>query len=149
MKKETMIAAMRKFVGQRSGITWQDYASGDYKATRAAFMGDYRPILQAGRDAKLLISAIAWRDGVTAEILDACAKSSFSGRLSFVAKGDGVAVDYCAGQYFATEYRKAACAVLASALWAYARDNGYTTREQIQKWARQEFGKGVTARWFN
>src|SRR3990167_287401 len=32
-------------------------------------------------------------------------------------------IDYCTGQYFPTEYRKAACAVLASALWAWTREH--------------------------
>jgi hypothetical protein len=32
-------------------------------------------------------------------------------------------LDYCTGQYFPTEYRRAACAVLASALWSAKRDN--------------------------
>jgi hypothetical protein len=34
-----------------------------------------------------------------------------------------VEIDYCTGQYFPTEYRRAACAVLASALWEYTREH--------------------------
>jgi hypothetical protein len=37
-------------------------------------------------------------------------------------KPNGLRIDYCTGQYFPTEYRKAVCAVLASALWAKYRE---------------------------
>ncbi len=33
-----------------------------------------------------------------------------------------VTIEYTTGQYMPTEYRKAVCAVLASALWEYTRD---------------------------
>jgi hypothetical protein len=35
---------------------------------------------------------------------------------------DGKRLDYTTGQYWPTEYRRAAAAVLASALWSYWRD---------------------------
>jgi hypothetical protein len=35
----------------------------------------------------------------------------------------GVSLDYCTGQYWPTEYRAAVCAVLASLLWAHAREH--------------------------
>jgi hypothetical protein len=43
-------------------------------------------------------------------------------------------IDYCTGQYWPTEYRRAVCAVLASALWEYTRNtmpapNGFRVRE--------------------
>jgi hypothetical protein len=88
------------------------------------------------------------RDGIAAEgIVAAC--RAFAGRLQLVERDGAVAVDYTTGQYFPTEYRKAACAVLASALWDYAREQGYATGNEIRKWARQEFGRGIASRWFN
>jgi len=148
MKKETIMQALRAFVNQRSGIEFANYQSGDWKASRAAFMGDYRPILQAGRDARVLLAAVSGRDGITAEnIVESC--RAYCGRLQFVAKDDSVAVDYTTGQYFPTEYRNAACAVLATALWSYAAAQGYQTGNDIRKWARNEFGRGIASRWFN
>lgn len=53
-----------------------------------------------------------------------------------------VGVGYCTGQYFPTEYRRAVCAVLASALWDYVREHcmpkvaGY----RVESWT--ELGKG-------
>ena len=75
---------------------------------------------------------------------------AFSGRLEITERSDGaIKIDYCTGQYFPTEYRKAACAVLAYSLWHYWRDCGYDTYEQIQKQARAELGRGIASRWFN
>jgi hypothetical protein len=148
MKKETIIKAIRAFIAQRSGIEFANYQTGDWKASRESFMGDYRPILRAGRDARVLLAAVSGRDGITAEnIIAAC--RSFSGRLQLVERGDSVAVDYSTGQYFPTEYRNAACAVLATALWDYAAAQGYKTGNDIRKWARGEFGRGIASRWFN
>ena len=143
MKKETIIKALRAFVAQRSGIEYGNYGS------RESFMGDYRPMLRAGRDARVLLAAVSARDGITADDLVQATRVAYSGRLQLVARGDSVAVDYCTGQYFPTEYRKAACAVLATVLWEYARGQGYETGNQIRAWARGEFGRGVASRWFN
>ena len=148
MKKETIIKAVRAFIAQRSGIEWANYSRGDYKASRAAFMGDYRPILRAGRDARVLLAAVSGRDGVTAENILAATRA-YSGRLQLVERGESAAVDYCTGQYFPTEYRNAACAVLAQCLRDYAAAQGYATGDEIRKWARGEFGRGIASRWFN
>jgi hypothetical protein len=59
-----------------------------------------------------------------------------------------VRVDYCTGQYFPTEYRAAACAVLATILWDYISPECKTGND-IRKWARAEFGRGIASRWFN
>src|ERR1017187_3258054 len=130
MKKENIIAALRQFIGQRSGISFADYQSGDWKASRAAFMGDYRPMLKAGQDARVLLAAVSGRDAISAESI-VKATRSFSGRLQIVEKENAVAVDYCTGQYFPTEYRSAACAVLATALWDYAATQGHKTGNEI------------------
>ena len=81
-------------------------------------------------------------------------------------------LDYCTGQYFPTEYRKAVCAVLASALWGYFRANiaesmtedgpdgqkyagpvkalrGMSYGDAIRATARRELSRGVARRWFN
>lgn len=148
MKKETIITALRAFIAQRSGIDFRNYQSGDWKASRALFMGDYRPILRAGRDARILLAAVSGRDGITAENI-LTATRAYSGRLQIVENAEGVHIEYTTGQYFPTEYRNAACAVLSSALWDYARANGYETSNDIRKWARGEFGRGIANRWFN
>lgn len=148
MKKETIIQAIRKFIAQRSGIDYRNYASGNWKASRECFLGDYRPILRAGRDARVLLAAVSGRAGISAKDIQDATRA-YSGRLQLKECDGAVAVDYCTGQYFPTEYRNAACAVLSRALWDYARAQGYTDGNAIRKWARQEFGRGIANRWFN
>jgi hypothetical protein len=58
-------------------------------------------------------------------------------------------VDYCTGQYFPTEYRRAVCSVLSSALWDYFRTNGADTGDDIRRTARRELGRSIASRWFN
>lgn len=148
VKKEQVIGAIRAFAEQRSGIDFRHYQSGNWKESRRCFMGDYRPMLRAGRDARVLLAAVSGRDAITAEAIQAGTRA-YAGRLQLVERDGAVAVDYCTGQYFPTEYRQAACAVLGTVLWDYAVASGYDTREKIQKWARQEFGRGIASRWFH
>lgn len=143
MNKMQVITALRAFIAQRSGIDGRNYGG-----SREAFMGDYRPILRAGRDARILLAAVSGRDGITVENILAATRV-YSGRLQIKERdGGAAAVEYTTGQYFPTEYRNAACAVLSSALWDYARAQGYD-RNGIRKWARDEFGRGIANRWFN
>jgi hypothetical protein len=141
MTKEAMIEAMYKFIGQRSGIEYANYGS------REAFNGDYRPMLKDGQTAKILLYAVALRNSITsADLINA--SRAYSGRLQFAENGKGVYIDYTTGQYFPTEYRCAACAVLAQALWDFWKPD-HKTGEEIRKQARKEFGRGIAARWFN
>ena len=90
-------------------------------------------------------------------MLLAAAKSAYAGRLSLTTDDSGaVAVSYCTGQYWPTEYRKAACAVLAAALWARKREScmpadlgKVSPGEWLRKSFRADFGRGIASRWFN
>lgn len=147
LNKQAMCNALRVFINQRSGIEW-----GNYGGSHEAFMEDYKPILRYGRHARSLLRFVERCDSITAEMLQD-ASSAYSGRLQFIQRGDKVGVDYTIGQYFPTEYRKAACAVLARCLWDYWAsdlDGGYTDRaEQIRRTARREFGRAIASTWFN
>ncbi len=142
-----MIHALGAFISQRSGIDFRNYDSGDYTRSRESFLGDYRPILKRGKQARALLSFVSRRD-ISAEDLLAASQSAFSGRLSFVFRGDSAAVDYTTGQYFPTEYRRAACAVLSRAVWEYFRTGCNYSPEQIRKAARREFGRAIASDWF-
>ena len=146
MKTETYLEALHKFAGQRPGLEFGNY--GDLRSYRAecrAITRDLSDFRQLARFVEL--------SGITGESLISASKCAFSGRLSFVEKDDKVAVDYCTGQYFPTEYRRAACAVLASALWDYYRadippeteNRGDKLREKF----RRMFGARIQKRWFN
>ena len=141
-----MLAALRAFIAQRSGIEYANYNTGDWKASREAFMGDYRPILRHGRHARTLLRYVELA-GITAqELLEA--SRAYSGRLQFQAAEGGVRIEYTTGQYFPTEYRNAACAVLANAIWHHWHPDCKTC-EEIRARARREFGRAIASTWFN
>jgi hypothetical protein len=147
VEKQVLCDMLRKFIAQRSGIDFREYG-GD----RAAFMSDYRPILQHGRDARRLLEYVENRDGITAD--DILSTTSGNRRLEWVYVGESPRLEYCTGQYFPTEYRAAACSMLAGLVWRYLRDgfagchpeNG--TADAIRQRARRLFGRGLASRWF-
>jgi hypothetical protein len=147
--KAKLVETVRQFIAQRSGIDRRDYQR-DWsdKAGAAAFMADYREILRDGRDARRLLEYVAGRDGITAEKI--LATSSGNGRLDWCFRGDKIGLDYCTGQYFPTEYRAAACSMLAGLVWRYLADHYESNQaEQVRKAARRIFGRGLASRWFN
>lgn len=151
--KSEIIDLLRAFVAQRPGMDWRNY--GDTKAYRA----EARSITRDLHDCRELLRAVETRDGISAADLKEAFKHAFSGRLLLTdckpcaaAPKGRLALDYCTGQYFPTEYRKAACAVLRSALWTYWRDDvpSYETqpRAYILRVARNVPSPGVFRRWF-
>ena len=114
---------------------------------RRAYFAEKRQIERDLREARTLLRAVEWRElSISADDLKAAFRDAYSGRLTW----DGTRLDYCAGQYWPTEYRKAACAVLASALWnatreAYPSLDGNGLRAQL----RREFGRSIAGRWFS
>lgn len=116
LAKPTIIAMLRTWIRQRPGLEFGNY--GDIAPYRA----ELRQIAKDKRDAETLLRAVEWRDSITAEDLLAAFPRAFSGRLRLEQRKDGKWVlDYCTGQYWPTEYRKAAAAVLATVLWDRAR----------------------------
>ncbi len=149
-RKTLILSALRAFINQRSGIEFGNY--GDVKAFRA----EQRGIQRDRREALELLRAVELSSEIDADALIKAAQSAYSGRLtikdeSYVSSESRkhiarFFVDYCTGQYFVTEYRRAACAVLASALWEYTREHcmppvyGY----RVESWAKLELhGKRV------
>jgi hypothetical protein len=111
-ERAAILTALDAFIRQRPGLDFGNY--GDLSAYRA----EVRSIGRDLRDARALLRAVELRPSITAAVLRDAFQSAFSGRLSW----DGARLDYTTGQYWPTEYRRAAAAVLASALWAYWRD---------------------------
>lgn len=164
-KKQQIIAAMYAFIGQRAGLEFGNY--GDVKAYRA----EQRAITKDRHDARQLIRDVELRDSISADDILAAAKGAYSGRLVIVQRADGaIGIDYCTGQYFPTEYRKAVCAVMSAVLWAWKRDqcmpaptlhHNSETGETVERYKglragdylragfKREYGRGLAARWFN
>lgn len=129
--KGEVIAALRKHIAQRSGIDPRNYD------TRANMMGDYRPMLRDGAIARDMLDAIEWRDSITAEHLLEGFRA-FMGRLSY--NPETKECEYCTGQYFVTEYRRAAVVVLAQVLWDYIKRD---TSDLGAKGWRERFERNV------
>ena len=165
LSKAQIISALYAFAAQRGGIDPRDY--GDWRAYRS----ESRSVTKDGKEARDLIRAVEL-SGITAEQILAACKSAFSGRLGIVAKQQNgetwAAVSYCTGQYFPTEYRKAVCAVCASALWDYVRSecmppcvpkagptggfvdtyDGLSAGDWLRRHFRRTYGRAIASRWF-
>jgi len=154
-EREKILALLSAHIEQRPGLEFANYGN------VASYRAEQRAIGQDLAHARILLSAVRWRESIDATQLREAFSSSFSGRLSIT---DGpqpgqLRLDYCTGQYFPTEYRRAACAVLASALWAYTRgcampDDAALARikqtpgDWLREHFRREFGRTIAKRWF-
>ena len=146
MDRTHIIASLRQHIAGRSGMDWRNY--GD----RASAMEDYRKILQHGKDARNMLRVIELSSMTAQELL--AGFRAYSGRLTYdPAKG----CDYTAGQYYATEYRAAACAVLANAIGQAVMDDFNackttitlgTARDHLLRYAKRNLGRAITERWF-
>lgn len=156
-RKEALLQALRQWINQRPGLDPRDY--GD---SRSGFRAESRQITQDRSDAIEILGAVALRSYVTADHILQAAQHAFSGRLTITETSPGVfKLDYCTGQYWPTEYRKAAAAVLASAFWYAYRTElcesdraasllpRETTGDELRSFFRKEFGPAIQGRWFN
>jgi hypothetical protein len=174
-RKQAIIAALRAFANQRPGLDPRNYIShGMDNAGRAAYRAEVRSITKDLHHARELMRAVELADGITADDLHKASMGAYSGRLTIkprVTSPDryGFSIDYCTGQYWPTEYRRAVCAVLASALWEYTREkcmpqqrgdgtyeytrSGRVSAVSAGDWLRahfrQQFGRGIASRWFS
>ena len=143
-RKNHVMQVLSAFVDMRPGFDLRNYDS------MSSYRSDYNPVLQEKHDFYTMLSQISWRESITADNIIKASEHAFSGRLSIHEKGDNIDIEYCAGQYFPTEYRAAACAVLASVLWDYWRScDAESTGDSIRKTARDNLGRGIASRWFN
>lgn len=145
-EKITIINALRQWIKQRPGLEYGNY--GDPLSYRQELRG----IRKSGKEAQTMLTVVE-ASPITAQELKHAFEHAFPGRLSW----DGERLDYCAGQYWCTEYRQAVCAVLATALWdhyrtEYAKDKLSKTEsdgDAIRRHFRDMFGKTIQTRWFN
>jgi hypothetical protein len=113
--KVSILAALHTFIRQRPGLDWRNYRD------RQAYRGEVRDITRDLKHAETLLRKIELAHSITGRDLLQAAKYS-GGRLSLTETPDGVRVDYCTGQYWPTEYRRAVARFCASVLWDWVRD---------------------------
>lgn len=155
--KDTIVKLLGEWIKQRPGLDPADY--GLYPGCRMDertealkyYNADMRRITGQLHDARRLLDYVANRDGISADDLISAFRA-YSGRLELKETDKGVKLEYCAGQYFPTEYRAAACAVLAQTIWDYHRpdyqDDDHPG-ESIRKAFVRIFGRPLARRWFD
>lgn len=151
MNKQNLIDTIATFAAQRPNLEPENYIS-DWRDAegRANYRRESRRITKDLHHARALLGYIARRDSITADDLIEAARHAYSGRLEIKQTPEGYRVDYCTGQYFPTEYRRAVACVLSSAIWQrLAEDREDPTREAIQKAARRELGATLAREFFN
>lgn len=165
------LALLGEFVRQRPGLEAGNYFSGgNWQENARNYRREARGITRDLHDARALLDACLSRE-FSQEQINAAFRA-FSGRLQLVldAQGTPERLEYCTGQYWPTEYRKAVCAVLASLLWDYTRDhampkgvlhhnsetgetlnryNGLRAGDWLRKHFRHEFGARIGRTWFD
>lgn len=134
MNKQAIMSKLHAFVIQRPGLDYGNY--GEVRSYRA----DSRKITCQLND----YFKLAYFVNTHSVELDLTVIASSGSRLHIDDKG----VDYCVGQYWPMEYRAGVCRLLAFAIWAYFRECGYATGEDIRKAARNELGRSIANRWF-
>jgi hypothetical protein len=143
--RDNILHALAAFAATRPGLDPRNYIS-SWRDTegRKAYAAEVRSITRDLHHARALLTAVRLSGITEAQLIEAF--RAFGGRLSW----DGQRLDYCVGQYYPTEYRKAVCAVLASALWAYYRDDCCAdTGDKIRLAARRALPRAIALRWFN
>jgi hypothetical protein len=103
------VEIFRKWINQRSGIDSRNYFS-DWRDQdgRRAFRQEQQSIQADGDRARVALSEFSQMPYDPVVLADAC-RHAYSGRLDFNARAE---LTYTTGQYFPTEYRKAAASVL-------------------------------------
>lgn len=128
--------ALRAFILQRPG-----FEPGLYAGAPGAYRADYRKCLRDRDDALFLLARVE-SASAEGEMLACLLEQLRFGRLCLV----GDSLEYTTGQYFPTEYRAAACDVLARALWHYLAGDS-ADASGVRRQARLLFGRRIASRW--
>lgn len=105
------LAALIDYAAQNAGLDARNYfSSWSDRDGRRAYNEDGRSILNDWRDVKRALADCGSVGVLDAEVIEA-SKSAFSGRMTWT----GDHWDYCTGQYWPTEYRRATAVVLEQA----------------------------------
>ena len=161
MTKQQIIDSLRAYAQKRPGLEYGNY--GD----PVAYRSEMRAITKDLRQARELLRYVELRASITGDDIIHASKNAYSGRLTI---REDATLEYCTGQYWPTEYRRAVCAVLASAIWAWKRDQcmpsptlhhnsetgetlhrykGLRAGDYLRANLKREFGRGMASRWFS
>ena len=147
-RKAKILSLLRAFTAQRPGLNPHNY--NDCRSLRA----ESRSITKDLHTFRILCRDVELIEAITADDLIQGFRA-FSGRLSLKTTDNGeFSLHYVTGQYFPTEYRRAACAVLASVLWNYKRnhcipDNCHNPGDFLRKSFRADYGRSIAKNYFD
>ena len=155
MNKTALLEALQRWVNQRPGLDPRNYIR-DYRDRDgiACYRSEARSITKDLDHAREMLAYVSRRQSISAEDILQAARDSFSGRLTIepLNDGEGFSIGYCVGQYWPTEYRRAVCAVLSSAIWNRLREDLPSDTEHmghaILAAARRELGQTLARRFF-
>lgn len=152
LNRDELLTALHQWVNQRPGLDPRNYIR-DWSDQdgRRAYFSESRSITRDLHHARALLRYVEMRDSITAADIINASRHSFAGRLAIVPLENGkFSIEYCTGQYWPTEYRRAAAAVLAAAIWEWLRTNTPdATGDKLRQAARRELGRPLAARFFN
>jgi len=144
-RRAQIIGALYALVASRPG-----FEPGNY-STWASYRSEVREATQARRDAERLLREIELREqsfplALLEQSLDR------GGRLELVDRPKGVAINYCAGQYYCVEFRPAVVRWAAGLLWADKCDAtppGEGKADAIRAHFARQFGRRIANRYFS
>ena len=137
-RAERILGALLELARSRPGFEPGNYGSwADYRSESRAVTRDLHDCVTLASVARSYPEAIIER-----------AELSSSDRLTIREDGETVTVDYCAGQYYPVEYRRAIARFLSGVLWRAWHEEGADTLERKQERARIFLGRRIAARWF-
>lgn len=143
MNKLDLSNEILRFLNQRPGMDPRNYCSPrDNGEGWRAYRREAAEVARDKRDAHALLNW-AFMACEDQKLLEAF--SIQGDRLSLV----NGRLEYYAGQYYPTEYRKAVCRKLASLFWHSVPFESGQHKKNVQKKARAYFGRGIASRWFN
>jgi len=145
-QNQTTIEKLVKFVNQRPGLDFCNY--GDVSAYRS----ESREITKDRQDFFELFALASRRvDNLEQKLTEYLTNTS--GRLLINKDGN---LEYCAGQYFPTEYRPAVNQVLKTLIWNSYRDEKdgegndvYQDGHEIRKAIRRNLSRRVNKNYFS
>jgi hypothetical protein len=156
MNKSALIDTLYQWINKRPCLDPRDYISDwNDRNGRAAYRSESRSITKDLNQAREMLSYVSRRDSITAEDILKASRDSFSGRLTInpLNDGEGFSIHYCVGQYWPTEYRRAVCAILSSAIWNRIREDIPPETENkgdaIRDAAKRELSRPIASRWFS
>lgn len=147
-QRYNLLRALETFANRRPGIDPRDY--GYDREGWKNYRSESRQVTRDLHDFRAILAAVERSEISAAEIIRAA--RAYSGRLTIAEDGGSVKIDYCTGQYFPTEFRKAACAVLAQALWDYHRPDTPAAEwgpDFMREKLRRMFPRRIAKRYFD